>query len=143
MQRLRWELCKHFGWSVDDPRFLEIEPIQWQWYASMVAEDRRVEFEIQLNLVEYLASFWNSDAVSKIKKSRASAEKHAFQSDREFEQSVASGTYKDNPLIKALQKIRGSNTNLSVNDELGKESLYAKKMKGPIDLSSISKLIEE
>jgi hypothetical protein len=109
----------------------------------MIAKDKKNEFETQLNLVEYLASFWNSEAVAKIKRSRASAEEHAFQTDKEFEKSVISGSYKDNPLIRALQKIRGGDTNLSTNDELDEESLYARKMKGPLDLSSISKLIKD
>lgn len=56
--------------------------------------------------LEYLASFWNAEAVKKVRDSRTELPAHNFQQDEEFEKTVVSGDYKTNPLLDAVIKLR-------------------------------------
>lgn len=56
--------------------------------------------------LEYLASFWNAEAVKKVRDSRNEVPIHNFQQDEEFEKTVVSGDYKANPLLDAVIKLR-------------------------------------
>lgn len=105
----------------------------------MIAQDKKQEFDMYVGLSEYLASFWNKEAVEKIREARKSREMHSFASDEEFEEQILSESYKNNPLVKALQKLRASDANY---DDLNREA-KDKKMRGPIDFSRLSSIIED
>lgn len=122
---------------MDDAKFDAITYPQWIWYSQMLAQDQKNTFDQQLSFTEYLASFWNAEAVKNIRDSRAQAEQHAFQSDEEFEKSVLEGSYKNNPLLEAIQKIREA--------EKGMEKINPRreKIKAPTDLAALSKLIKK
>lgn len=109
----------------------------------MLLKEDRKEFERNLELVEYLASFWNHKAVEQIRENRDSRKKHRFMSDEEFEQSVMDEDFKKNPWIERLRKIRGYNANLEGNDIRTRTKRRAKMVKAPTDLSYLASLTEE
>lgn len=82
------------------------------WCSQMIENEQKREFELYRDLVEYLASFSNPEAVAKIKEARKSAEEHNFMDDETFEQSIKDGSFKNNEWIKRLQKIK-ADANLS------------------------------
>ena len=136
MSRLRYKLCKMWKCRVDDPIFEDINGPQWCWYAQMIAADEVEEFNAQLQLSEYLASFWNSDGVKKVREMRERKENPNI--DEEFNKVVSSGDYKTNPLIQALQKIR-ENANLMNKDIDELKTPNARRVKAPINLEQLSK----
>ena len=54
----------------------------------MLQEDEKNKYEYNLDLAEYLASFWNSEAVQKIRNLRDSKDDDRFASDEEFERQI-------------------------------------------------------
>ena len=50
--------------------FLNTNDAQLLWYIENISVDEQNEFEVQLELVEYLASFINSDAVRQARNKR-------------------------------------------------------------------------
>nr|BDD46265.1 hypothetical protein 97 [bacterium] len=135
--RLRWKLCKAFGRFVDDQEFSEISREQWHWYNAMIIQDEREAFELQRDIAEYLASFWNAEAVEKMKNIRKSAEAHTFASDEEFDRQVIEEEYKNNKFVQAIQKInRMKDTNRSgkSSEEVMKDIIKGRKTKLPTDL---------
>ena len=63
-------MCKHFKISVDHPMFLNINNAQILWYIENMSQDEEENFEVQLEMIEYLASFINSEAVKKAREHR-------------------------------------------------------------------------
>jgi len=107
----------------------------------MVYQDKKKEIEEQTAFADYLASFWNPEAVKKVQEVRKSASQHRFKGDTEFEENVVSGEYKDNPLIDAILKLReieGRNE----KRRRATENKRAPKSKLPTDLSSIRKTLD-
>lgn len=138
--RLRWKLCKALGRFVDDMEFSLISHEQWHWYNAMIIQDETEDFELQRDLTEYMASFWNSEAVQKIKNSRKAAESHAFASDAEFDRQVVEEDFKTNKYVEAIQKInKAKNANRSgkSSDDLMREMITKRKMRLPTDLASL------
>lgn len=105
------------------------------WYAEMILKEKRIEYDRNLDMVEYLASFWNSEAVNKIRESREANKQHAFKGDAEFEQSIIDGEFKKDELIKAIQRINSSNNNSADND--GQSGYHRKGMKKPTNLQDL------
>lgn len=134
--RLRWKLCKIWGCTVDDPRFYEITPSQWAWYAQMVSNDEKEQFDRELAFVEYGASFWNSEGVQQVRRAREQRDMHAFPDDAEFERRIKEEEFKNNPLIKAIQKLKQEAANLDGKVE-GPEVFKSKKIKPPLDLKNL------
>lgn len=138
--RLRWKLCKALGRFVDDIEFMNISPEQWHWYNAMIIQDETEAFEQERDMIEYMASFWNSDAVQKIKNSRKAAETHAFASDAEFDRQVVEEDFKSNKYVQAIQKInREKDTNRpgKNSEDIMREILKKRKMKLPTNLASL------
>jgi hypothetical protein len=122
--------------TVDDPVFENINGAQWRWYAHMIAAEEEETFKGQLDLVEYLASFTNADGVRKVRDYRERKENPHL--DEELKDAVESGDYKENPLLKALQKIR-ENANLTDNDVESMRPAKVRRVKAPIDLDELAK----
>lgn len=57
-------------------------------------------------MAEYVASFWNPDGVKRIKEARTDAENHSFQNNKEFEDYILSGEFKNNKYVNAILDIR-------------------------------------
>jgi len=114
---------------------------QWYFYAEMIYQDRKTELDRNIAITEYLASFWNPEAVKKAKEMRDDAGMHSFKSDNEFEEHVVSGDYKNNPLLDAIKKIRDLE-----KKERGGRNVRPKgspKTKLPTNLSSIHSTLEK
>jgi hypothetical protein len=101
----------------------------------MVAADQKETYDLYLDFSEYLASFWNAEAVQKIKSSRVRPEDQGFASDEEFEEQVLTGAFKENDIVKAI-KDKYKNTNLADNNMGSKE----RTRRLPKDLSGIRDL---
>ena len=136
---MRWELCKIWNCRVDDPIFAGINQYQWSWYARMILEDKSNGYERDLNFLEYLASFWNYEAVKSIQDARAMDERHSFASDREFEEQVKTGEFKDNEFLDAV-KIAKENTNFNTNNSKASSS---DRFRVPRSIASLRKIIED
>jgi hypothetical protein len=93
-------------------------------------------------LVEYLASFWNLEAVKKIQEARGNSEMHKFKDNNEFEEHILSGDYKNNPLLEAVRKIKEMEGEKDIkNLESNKKARLKSKL--PTDLSSIRSTLEK
>ena len=57
---------------MDDPCITSIPVHQLLWYTAQIEVDEKESFELNRNLIEYLASFINPENVQKIKDSRDS-----------------------------------------------------------------------
>ena len=135
---MRWELCKIWRCRVDDEIFSGINEQQWAWYAEMIIADKANDQKSKMNYIEYLASFWNYEAVKSIQDARSADERHTFASDQEFDDQVKTGAYKDNEFldaVKALKEITNFNTNDSSNS--------SDRFRVPRNLSSLRSLIED
>ncbi len=107
----------------------------------MLFIDEKKKNDRSLYLTEYLASFWNPDAVRKVKETRERASEHKFADDKEFEEQVISGSFRDNPYVKAIQKMNEeelANNNGISNRRRDKFN----KFKIPTDLSNLSRFIK-
>lgn len=100
----------------------------------MFREDNEESFNETLQYLEYLASFWNAEAVSKIRQERLSKSDDRFASDEEFENQIMNRTFKDD-IVKAISESH-KNTNLEDNGKAGRERRI------PKDLSKIRRLFE-
>ncbi len=125
---------------MDDPRFESLTFPQWYLYSELIYQDRKYEIDQQTAFTEYLASFWNPEAVKKIQESRASASQHKFKSDQEFEDDILSGKYKENSLLDAIKKIRELEQQ---NKKQPMSNKHSPKSKLPTDLSSLHLPIEK
>tara|TARA_R110002110_G_scaffold243996_1_gene460477 strand:- start:498 stop:950 length:453 start_codon:yes stop_codon:yes gene_type:complete len=140
--RLRWKLCKALGRLVDDYEFSLINREQWHWYNAMIVQDEIDHFELERDMVEYMASFWNPDSVNKIKASRKASEVHSFATDEEFSRQIKDEDYKTNRYVKAIQKINDmndANTNRrgKSSNDIMKDMINRRKMKLPTDLAAL------
>ena len=114
---------------------------QLAWYAQMLRLDHEDEYRYHLDFVEYMASFWNSDAVQKIRDMRDMKESDRFASDEEFERQITEREFKKNEdLIKAI-KDKYKNTNLDDIDRDGSRS--ARESRLPKDMSKLFKMTGE
>lgn len=96
---------------MDDERFSRITDAQWLWYAHMIKKDEEEEHEYYTDMLEYLASFWNAEAVSNIRDRRDLKKDERFASDEVFEKSILDGSFKDDSIIQSIRD-KYKNTNL-------------------------------
>ena len=143
MSWLRWEMCKVWNCTVDDKRFLEISPVQWDWYARMVVLDAEKESDKLINLADYLASFWNAEAVQKIKEMRESEEADRFMSDEEFEGMIKDKSFEDNELLKSIME---SHKDLHTNyktQSMGNDIASSRYNRLPKNFGDLSRYIKD
>lgn len=105
----------------------------------MMMKERKNEFDQQIAQTEYLASFWNYEAVQKIREIRSQTALHAFKDDDKFEQSVLDQSYKNDPLIKAIQRIN----EMEKAEIIQEHSRDYRNRKSATDLSELSKMIKK
>lgn len=119
---------------MDDEIFELISPHQWSWYAAMIAKDEEESYETKISLVEYLASFWNAEAVQKIRATRDSKDDERFASDEEFEKQILDNSFKDDEFLKSvLDNAKNTNSNDNIRRGIRETRL-------PKDLSGMRKL---
>ena len=103
----------------------------------MLAEEERHSFEQERTMVEYMASFWNAEAVAKIRENRDRMSGEQFMDDARFEEFVESGDFKTHP---ALEKIREKYaTNLNVSNK----RQAARDVRLPDDKSAIRNIVNK
>ena len=107
----------------------------------MMSEDREFEHKYTLEMVEYLASFWNSEAVQKVKAMRDTKDDNRFASDEEFERQIRSEEFKTN--VDLINSIRSAdkNTNLSGNNE--DRPRDARNVRMPKDMSRLFNIAKD
>jgi hypothetical protein len=105
----------------------------------MIARDKRLENETQLAFYDYLASFWNAEAVRKAQEIRSKKELHSFKGDEEFEDSIVSGEYRKNELLDAVLKMRKAQGSENFDNKVKEYS----KVRIPGDMSSINNMLEK
>lgn len=108
----------------------------------MIYQDQKAAIENQTVITEYLASFWNPEAVKKIQEARTNASKHKFKNDKEFEEHILSGEYKENNLLDAIKKIREMEKDNNKRYQ-NTNSKNFPKSKLPTDLSSIKSTLNK
>lgn len=89
-------------------------------------QDQKSEADNNILFIEYLASFWNPEAVSKIKEARDSKSNHNFKNDDEFEEEVLSKSFKDNKYVDAIRKLReaeGKDSLRNINKPKSKQAI--------------------
>lgn len=102
----------------------------------MIYQDQKREHDRELAMTEYMAAFWNPEAVKKIQQTRTEAAKHKFKSDTEFEESIISGDYKNNPILEAVKQLGLLNDNKKVIPE------KPGKSKSATNLANLKQTIE-
>src|SRR5690606_15644852 len=115
----RWKICKALKIPVTDAFFRDVNLLQLLWYAEQIHLDEKEDFESKRDFIEYMASFWNPEAVRKIKEARLSKESHAFADDEEFERQILKREVKNKPEEQAIKKIKQSENanNKKLNDD--------------------------
>ncbi len=58
------------------------------WYAQTLSVEKEEDYKYNLSMAEYLASFWNSEAVQKIRAQRDMEEDERFATDEEFSEQL-------------------------------------------------------
>lgn len=108
------------------------------WYAQMVADEETDRYEYNLNLAEYLASFWNSEAVQNIRNQRDVEGDERFASDEEFSKQMLDREFvKTDELVQAIRD-KYKNTNLDGNNR--DEDRGARNTRAPKDMSRLFKM---
>jgi hypothetical protein len=103
----------------------------------MLSEDRKIQHEENIKYLEYLASFWNAEAVSKVRDARE-ASSNSSKSDEEFEREIKENLYKEDEIVKQIRE-RYKNTNLNNNNT----TFDNQQRRLPKNLDGIRKLFED
>ena len=86
------------------------------WYAQSIGLAKEDEYEYDLGMSEYLASFWNAEAVQKIRSQREMDNDERFASDEEFSEQIKRKDYlKADELVQSIRD-KYKHTNLQGND---------------------------
>jgi hypothetical protein len=100
--------------------------------------DNKEKYEYERDILEYVASFWNSEAVASIRDNRANLGNDRFMNDQEFEERIQSGDFMDADKLRKLKE-RISPTNLNTDNE----RVSGRSARLPRDKKSISNLINK
>jgi len=90
MSRLRWKICKILGVLPNDPVFERLSFVQLKWIQDQIIQDEKEKLWFHLDISDYLAQFWNSEAVKKVRDERIAriAVEEDEQSTEIFEQQI-------------------------------------------------------
>jgi hypothetical protein len=102
----------------------------------MFYQDESDQYDYQLSLTEYLASFWNAEAVKQVRDSRDSVDDPRFMDDEEFEKQILDGSFKDDHIVQAIKE-KYKNTNLYDNERArdGRNVRLPKNLAGLLNLA--------
>ena len=105
---------------------------QMLWYAQSLGQDKEDEYEYHLGMSEYLASFWNAEAVQKIRAQRDTENDERFASDEEFSEQLERKDFlKNDELVQSI-KDKYKHTNLQGNDRQRERTV-----KSPEDMTGL------
>ena len=102
----------------------------------MFYQDEKEQYEYDLGITEYLASFWNAEAVKKVRDSREASEDPRFMDDEEFEKQILNRTFKDDHIVQAIKE-KYKNTNLYDNERArdGRSARLPKNLAGLLNIA--------
>jgi len=107
----------------------------------MLQEDEKNKYEYNLDLAEYLASFWNSEAVQKIRNIRDSKDDDRFASDEEFERQILQEEFRKNDEL--VKSIRGKYKNTNLQGNTGDKPRDARSTRMPKDMSRLFNITKD
>jgi len=117
---------------------MDASEAQMLWYAQTLSVEREEEYKYNLGMSEYLASFWNAEAVKKIRAQRDMEEDERFATDEEFEKQLEDREFlKTDELIQSI-KDKYKNTNFESNDRRRE-----KVVKSPKDMSGLFRITKK
>ncbi len=108
----------------------------------MISMEKEKEMDRMVNLADYLASFWNSEAVAKIKELREQKSEERFMTDEEFEEMIEKRGFEDSELVKSIIE---SNSSLHTNYNskgVGNDIAGNRYKRMPRNLSDLSAYIK-
>jgi hypothetical protein len=105
----------------------------------MIQHDSSKEYDQRVNMVEYLASFWNAEAVEKIRLARDSAGEDRFMSKNEFDKRIEDGEIISSEILEQIQK-KYENTNYDTSNS-PKNS--GDRMRLPQDFGGLTDIIKK
>jgi len=105
----------------------------------MIQSDLSKEHDQRINMVEYLASFWNAEAVEKIKLARDAAGEDRFISKDEFDKRIEDGEIISSEILEQIQK-KYENTNYNTSNG-SKDS--GDRMRLPKDFGGLKDIIKK
>jgi hypothetical protein len=96
----------------------------------MLRDKEERSYNYNIDMIEYLASFWNSEAVQKIRTLREMEGDTRFASDEEFERQIIEEEYKKNDeLVRSIRdKYKNTNLDGSDRDRSGRNTRMPKDM---------------
>jgi hypothetical protein len=102
--------------------------------------EKEDEYEYDLGMSEYLASFWNAEAVQKIRSQRDMHKDDRFASDEEFHEQLERKDYlKADEVIQSI-KDKYKHTNLQGNDRPRERD---RDVKAPEDMTGLFRLTKK
>lgn len=108
------------------------------WYAQAIGSEKEESFKYNLSIVEYLASFWNAEAVQSIRDKRDISEDERFATDKEFEQQLEDKDFLSADRIVQSIKDKYKHTNLQGNND-ERDSV----VRSPKDLSGLFRITKK
>jgi len=109
------------------------------WYAQSIGLEKEDAYNYELGMSEYLASFWNAEAVQKIRSQRDMADDERFASDEEFTEQLERKDYLEaDELIKSIRDRYKKDTNLQGNDRERK-----RVVKSPEDMTGLFRITKK
>lgn len=108
------------------------------WYAMSLGQEKEDDYEYNLGMSEYLASFWNAEAVQKIRAQRDMTNNERFASDEEFSEQLERKEYiKADELVQTI-KDKYKHTNLQGNDRQRERTV-----KSPKDMTGLFQITKK
>ena len=107
----------------------------------MLQEDERNKYQYNLDFAEYLASFWNSEAVQKIRDIRDSKDNDRFATDEEFERQLLDEEFRKNDEL--VQSIRGKYKNTNLPGNTRDKPRGARNVRMPKDMSRLFNITKD
>lgn len=108
------------------------------WYAYSVGEDNNKKYRYDIENLEYLASFWNAEAVKKIRANREMTEDERFATDEEFSKIIENKDF-----LKADEDIRSIIEQSKHTNLLDKEEERYKVVRPPKDMKGLFDIIKK
>ena len=105
----------------------------------MIQSDMSKEYDQRVNMVEYLASFWNAEAVEKIRLARDAAGENRFMSNEEFDKRIQDGELISEEILEQIQK-KYENTNYDTNNSRRNSG---DRMRLPRDFGGLKDIIKK
>ncbi len=123
---------------MDDERINKSSDHQMLWYALNFAKDDEKAYKENLDMADYMASFWNAEAVEKVREARDTRDDERFSDDKDFEQQILDKDFlKADDVIRTIQD-KYKHTNLE-----GTNKQRERVVRVPKDMSGLFRTIKK